>query len=47
MYPYDVKKPALGWLGVNMEITDYMIIKGIVIVIGCIIYGFWQGFTGR
>jgi hypothetical protein len=30
-----------------MEITDWMLFKGIVIVIGACLYGFWKGFTGR
>jgi len=43
------KKPAHGGLGGLMEFTmiDFMIWKGVALVIGAIIYGFWLGLTGR
>jgi hypothetical protein len=31
----------------NFTMIDFMIWKGIVIVIGAGIYGFWLGLTGR
>jgi hypothetical protein len=30
-----------------MEITDWMLWKGIAIVVAACIYGFWQGINGR
>ena len=30
-----------------MEFTDWMIIKGCIIVAAAAIYGFWLGITGR
>jgi hypothetical protein len=30
-----------------MEITDWMLWKGIAIVVVVAIVGFWRGFTGR
>jgi hypothetical protein len=30
-----------------MEITDWMLWKGIAIVVAACVYGFWKGLTGR
>lgn len=30
-----------------MEFTDFLIIKGIVVVIAAAIYGFWLGINGH
>lgn len=30
-----------------MEITTFMLVKGILILIAIVIYGLWKGFTGR
>lgn len=31
----------------DFTMIDFMIWKGVVLVIGACIYGFWQGITGR
>jgi hypothetical protein len=31
----------------DASLVDFMIWKGIILVILAIIYGFWQGITGR
>lgn len=47
-----VKSPHMAGLEVlvdfsNFTMIDFMIWKGVALVIGACIYGFWQGFTGR
>jgi len=47
-----VKSPHMAGLEVlvdwsNFTMIDFMIWKGVVLVIGAIIYGFWLGLTGR
>jgi hypothetical protein len=46
------KKPASAGLEVLLDFSsftmvDFMIWKGVALVIGAIIYGFWLGLTGR
>ncbi|WP_155953750.1 hypothetical protein [Pseudomonas sp. URMO17WK12:I12] len=51
----DPSKPASAGLEVlvdfsnfsNFTMIDFMIWKGVALVIGAIIYGFWLGLTGR
>jgi hypothetical protein len=31
----------------DFAFTDFMIWKGIILVVLAVIYGFWQGITGR
>lgn len=49
MFFHPNKKPAHGGLGglVDFSLVDFMIWKGIILVVLAIIYGFWQGITGR
>jgi len=52
MVVYPNKKPASAGLEVFVDFSsftmiDFMIWKGIILVVLAIIYGFWQGITGR
>jgi hypothetical protein len=36
-----------GGYDCEMEFTDYLIIKAVVVLVAAAIYGFWKGLTGR